>query len=364
MLVANNPKPSLYEFASLMKRTDNFLNNDALHRRSYYYSKSGSPLEDDVKVALDKCAKGTPFEGTIEKISGQYFPDIVAAKLYGVEVKSTKEDHWKSTGSSILESTRVSSVERIYMTFGKLGGNPIQFLSKPYEQCLYGIAVTHMPRYLIDMQTPKNETIFSKMGISYDELRKMDNPIAPVAKYYRSQLKAGESLWWAGEVPTSEDVVPVKIRMWDSLSQNEKNYYISIGLLNYPEIFAGEYDKYALWLASIGILNTHIRDLFSAGGKYGIILSSGEFKRFPSIYSRVEKYCSYIYSTIIKNKQAHYPNMHSAIMKSGPVNIRVSRILEKWIRDVSMYTAKKNIGITVNESVDALNIIFSNKLCK
>lgn len=31
------------------------------------------------------------------------------------------------------------------------------------------------------------------MGVTYDTLRNMDNPIAPVSKYYRSQLKAGES---------------------------------------------------------------------------------------------------------------------------------------------------------------------------
>ena len=79
-------------------------------------------MEDDVKSALEECAIGTPFENTIEKISGQKFPDIVAAKFYGVEVKSTKENHWTSTGSSILETTRVADVERIYMTFGKLGG--------------------------------------------------------------------------------------------------------------------------------------------------------------------------------------------------------------------------------------------------
>ena len=59
----------------------------------------------------------------------------------------------------------MNGIERIYMTFGKLGGNPIEFLSKPYEQCLYGIAVTHMPRYLIDMRLNQGETIFDKMGV-------------------------------------------------------------------------------------------------------------------------------------------------------------------------------------------------------
>ena len=151
MLISVNPHPTIDEFRILMRRTDEALNKDALLRPDYYVTRNGNPLEDDVKNVLEKCAKGTPFDGTIKKVSGQRFPDIVAANYYGIEVKSTKDNHWTSTGSSILETTRVNGVERIYMTFGKLGGRPIEFLSRPYEECLYNIAVTHMPRYLINM---------------------------------------------------------------------------------------------------------------------------------------------------------------------------------------------------------------------
>ena len=77
MIVSINPKPELHEFVSLMNRTDKFLNHDALQRPKYYASRGGNPLEDDVKAALDECAKGTPFANTIEKVSGQKFPDII-----------------------------------------------------------------------------------------------------------------------------------------------------------------------------------------------------------------------------------------------------------------------------------------------
>lgn len=113
MIVSVNSKPDLIEFKNLMLKTDRALNEDAKKRPKYYATRGGNPLEDDVKSALEECAIGTPFENTIEKISGQKFPDIVAAKFYGVEVKSTKENHWTSTGSSILETTRVADVERI-----------------------------------------------------------------------------------------------------------------------------------------------------------------------------------------------------------------------------------------------------------
>ncbi len=288
MIVCTNPKPSLVEFKNLMRKTDQFLNRDALSRPKYYATRGGNPLEDDVKDALEESAKGTPFEGTIEKVSGQRFPDIVAAKYYGVEVKSTKNNHWTSTGSSILETTRVGGVARIYMTFGKLGGNPIEFFSRPYEECLYGIAVTHMPRYLIDMRLKSGETIFDKMGVPYDELRQMDNPIAPVAKYYRSQLKSGESLWWTGD--SSEETVSATIRLWKNLSREEKRIHTIFACVNYPEVFGGNYDRYALWLTSQGVVDSHIRDQFSAGGQEEMLLSSGEKVKFPGVYRRVKAY--------------------------------------------------------------------------
>ena len=80
-------------------------------------------------------------------VSGQRFPDIVAGQHFGVEVKSTKENKWVSTGSSIVESTRVDDVGSIYMLFGKLGGIPAEFRCKPYQNCLYDIAVTHSPLF-------------------------------------------------------------------------------------------------------------------------------------------------------------------------------------------------------------------------
>ena len=120
----------------------------------------------------------TPFRvEEIRLVSAQYFPDIIAEKYYGVEVKSTKENHWTSTGSSIVESTRDKNVENIYMLFGKLGGKTAEFKCRPYEDCLSDIAVTHSPRYLINMELTKEQTIFSKMGVAYDQLRNAPDSI-------------------------------------------------------------------------------------------------------------------------------------------------------------------------------------------
>ena len=198
LIISENRKPTLDEFRELMSKTDAMLNAEAKDREAYYKGRNGTQLEEDVYDALIRCAVHTPFEGTIRLVSGASFPDIVANRFYGVEVKSTSKNQWKSIGSSILESTRVESVERIFLTFGKLG-SPVAFLSRPYEECLSGISVTHYPRYQIDMELGAGETIFDKIGISYDTLRKMENPVEPVSQYYKKRLKQGESLWWASD---------------------------------------------------------------------------------------------------------------------------------------------------------------------
>lgn len=330
MLISVNPNPSSAEFKSLMEKTDILLNKDALTRPDYYATRGGSPLEDDVKNALDECAKGTPFSGTIEKVSGQKFPDIVAAKLYGVEVKSTKKNQWKSTGSSILETTRIDGIERIYMTFGKLGGRPIQFLSKPYEECLSGIAVTHMPRYLINMQMSTGETIFDKIGVPYDVLRKMDDPVVPVAKYYRSQLKEGERLWWTGD--SSEESVSATIRLWGKIKKPEKRLYTEYAFVNFPEVLSGFYDNYSLWLASQGIVGPSVRDQFSSGGQEVMLLSNGKKELFPGVFRRIKDYDQ----AIIRRLRQEDPR----VLFDEPVlsiEKMSSRLLE-WIDKVSRLT--------------------------
>ncbi len=333
----------------MMRKTDRYLNNDARKRHDYYASRNGTALEDDVKEALDVSAKGTPFENTILKISGQKFPDIIADNLFGIEVKSTNKDHWTSTGSSILESTRVDNIERIYMTFGKLGGDPIQFLSKPYEKCLYDIAVTHMPRYLINMNLDEGQTIFDKIGIPYDELRLMDNPVAPISQYYRSKLKPGESLWWAGDAIEDETVSPT-IRLWKNISTAEKRACTIYGLVNFPEIFKSDFDRYALWLTSQGIVDTHIRDQFSAGGRETLPLSNGAQERFPAIYRRVKEYRPFIASMIFQKGD---PNSKEHILTPDS---KLGQMIKKWCAEVS-----SNSYVEYKLSMDALyNIFFSN----
>ncbi len=324
MIISTACQAKLPAFRELMRKTDLFLNNDARERENYYATRGGKKLEEDVCIALTECSKGTQFEGTVKLVSGASFPDIIANHMFGVEVKSTEKNHWQSIGSSILESTRNQDVERIYMTFGKLG-KPIQFLSKPYEDCLSEIVVTHYPRYKIDMQLQEKQqpTIFEKMQIDYDELRMMENPVPVVSRYYKNQLKPGESLWWAADDVESSS--PMTARLWTALSHEEKEHLTVAGYALFPEILSAgnnkKYNRYALWLATKkGVINTNIRDSFSAGGKVDMPTKSGILIKMPAAFGRIKKYKELIEKIITEADEEVLAEYWNTVIQHDRIN--------------------------------------------
>jgi len=93
-----------------MNAATSWLNEDAAKNSAYYLKRNGTILEEDVIKSMIAHAENTPFKGTIERVSGQKFPDIVAGGYFGVEVKSSK-DKWTSISGSVNESTRVKGIE-------------------------------------------------------------------------------------------------------------------------------------------------------------------------------------------------------------------------------------------------------------
>ena len=291
MIISTNRTAYLTEFKTLMKNVTDWLNRDALIRSNYYLKRNAQLLEDDVYKSLNENAINTPFANTIVKISGQKFPDIVAMKYFGVEVKSSKDDKWMTIGGSVNESTRVEGVERIFLTFGKLV-SPVEFRTRPYEDCISGVAVTHYPRYKIDMNLAVGKTIFDCMNTTYDELRFSDNPIGNVVKYYKSQMKDGERLWWAGSEESILEVDELKIRLADTLTPQERQSTTVEGIALFPEIFGNgqqKYSQFVLWLAAEHrVVSPSTRDFFSAGGRGNIITDRAIFTKMPQVVIKVD----------------------------------------------------------------------------
>jgi hypothetical protein len=245
-------------------------------------------------------AIGSPFENSIELIGGQKFPDIVAKKYYGVEVKTTTQNHWKTTGNSVLETTRVDDVERIFMLFAKLA-SPIEFRCRPYEECLSEVVVTHSPRYLIDMNLEKGKTIFDKIKTPYDTLRKNENPIKPIVAYYKSKLKPGEDLWWIDQENTKSSNLVIKV--WNNLYITEKQELKNKAMVYFPELFSNSSEKFgrfAIWLVTReAIVCPNIRDMFTAGGKGKIVIGKNVFSNVPRIFLHLFENFDSIIETLI-----------------------------------------------------------------
>lgn len=280
-------------FSDFMVLTENYLNELSKNNPLKFANLTGAELEQVSVSAMKEIAPQTPFRSEeIQLVSAQTFPDIIAEKYYGVEVKSTKQNHWTSTGSSIVESTRNQYVDNIYMLFGKLGGTPPEFKCKPYQDCLYDIAVTHSPRYLINMELEKNETIFSKMGTTYDDLRTSPDSIEQVRNYYRNKAlreNKKEMPWWlSGSAAESA----FNVRHFSSLTPCEKHQVVAEMFLLFPSIIGNTgSDKFinvSLWLCTYHyILASNLRDYFSAGGKIKYVDGVKLKNPIPAIIGRV-----------------------------------------------------------------------------
>lgn len=284
MVVSVNPEPHKSEFNALLNLTIEQLNEHAKESPNTIKLLQGSKLEPYTCELLSHLAKGTPFENTIELVGGQKFPDIVANRFYGIEVKTTKQNHWKTTGNSVLESSRIADVERIYMLFGKLG-EPIEFRFRPYEDCLSEVVVTHSPRYLIDMNLEKGKTIFDKINTSYDKLRLKENPIKSITDYYKSKLKPGQDLWWIQDTENASNLV---VNIWNNLSRRERDEIKFRSMVYFPEIFSTNTDKFArlaIWLVTReSVVCPNIRDHFTAGGQEEYLLNGTVNKNMPRVF--------------------------------------------------------------------------------
>lgn len=263
-------------FARFMKLAEDCINDKTRHDNTLYKKCSPSDLEKVALNTLREVAPQTPFRSEqIELVAGARFPDIQAERYYGVEVKSTKSDSWTSTGSSIFENTRIEDVSSIYMFFGKLGGALAEFRLRPYQDCLSNIAVTHAPRYLIDMTVADDKAqpdIFEKMQVDYNDFRMWDErtKYETLKTYVAAHTPKDKGMpWWIGEEGGTS---PMTLAFLSDASIQEKEDIRAHLFILCPEVFSNnnktKYRRAALWLCMRrSLLCTSLRDLFTAGGQ-------------------------------------------------------------------------------------------------
>lgn len=280
--------------SSLLSSAVSHMNDKAKGQSKVFNKMKPAEVEQLSYESMVEVATSVSFpKERIELISGHIFPDILLHETkYGVEIKSTQKDSWTSTGSSIVESTRDADTERVYMLFAKLGGTP-EFRCKPYQQCLSNIAVTHAPRYLIDMNLPKEEDIFSLMNTDYDKFRQLDesSKISQVRKYYIERAKAKgkyEMPWWMGGTTN------VNLSFYSDLDQEEKLEIEATAFILFDSLFniskdrQNKYKTFSLWLCTnYSLLCTNMRDMFTAGGSCKFINDQKLENPYPHIVGDV-----------------------------------------------------------------------------
>lgn len=325
------------QFGSLMSKAEAMMNRNAANNPSAYRRISPSDLERCSADTVRRACSGTPFRADeVVLVSGHRFPDIVAERYYGIEVKSTIADAWTSTGSSIVETTRVRDVEDIYMLFGKLGGRIPEFKCRPYQDVLCDIAVTHSPRYMIDMDLSGDETIFRKMGVEYDDFRRSADSIERVRKYYRSEARRkgkSEMPWWI-TADNVERAQPFNIRLWAALETEERADLKAKCMILFPEALSPrpsrtKYNDISLWLCSCNqVVNPNIRDLYSAGGK--ITHADGKRLEQPAaqVFNVIVEYSGRIKALLSRPTR----DLLSLIAEHNPALLSGGDPYENWVR--------------------------------
>ena len=324
-------------FADFMMKSEKCFNERSRLNPQYFKTMSPSELEKETCKILKDIAPSIPFnKDEIRLVSGHSFPDIMAGKYYGIEVKSTKEDKWTSVGSSIVESTRDQYVEDIYMMFGKLGGDVPEFKFRPYQDCLSNIAVTHSPRYMIDMEIKEKseETIFEKIHMSYGDFHKTHDKIEVVRDYYINQARKNgrhEMPWWIGkktidainngEVPT--------IKPFNLLSIPEKADLKAQMTILFPQVLIGDYDEAALWLCTHRYyLCMNVRDFFSAGGQYDLLNGEKLPIPYPAVLKKLMDNMPYIVRNLNLNEDLEYLEFNPELYIS-------ENKLNTWLKQVT-----------------------------
>jgi hypothetical protein len=197
------------------------------------------------------------------------FPDIVLPP-FGIEVKHSKHDTWRSVANSVFESTRHPEVKKIYLLFGKMGGSPDVKWGR-YGECVVHVRTSHVPRFEVEIGAKRS--LFEKFGIDYESFHMLgeERKMSHVRSYSKSRLKPGERLWWLEDREESEHTLPIQARLYTSLENDEKRKLRAEAALLCPQIVKPsrskrKYDDVSLYLLTYhGVLAPQVRDLYSAG---------------------------------------------------------------------------------------------------
>lgn len=289
------------EFSMIVQRICQYLEHfSATDPKVIAACKTGEDFEQRVYSATKATLSSLGIPANVLYTPGSHvFPDIIvefdACQRYGIEVKSSSSStskNWKINGNSVLGSTKENVLDT-YIVFGKTAIGNQGFRFKRYEDAIANVAVTHSPRYAIDMDISPNDTFFAKSGLTYKQISESDDPIGQITAYFRSQ---GQKAWWLSES------TPAAVRMFSDLSDKEQAELIGYCFAHFPEIFSRSPKKFyrcATWLVTErSVVAPSLRDSFTAGGRTDISLYGATYKNVPQIFNNLRIYRKHIINAI------------------------------------------------------------------
>jgi len=250
---------------------ENILDTVTSNLTAYLKSEKTKPtparFEEKVREVLADVCQKLGFEVDMSP-PAQEFPDIVYEQ-FGIEVKYSVKDTWRSIANSIFEGRRNESAKHVYLIFGKAGGDPEVRWDK-YEDSIMHVRTSHVPRFEIELGTDR--PLFEQLGIEYEQFRHLDNidKMPYIREYARGRMKPGERLWWI-EDTDEPHTFSLEVKLYTKLSSEEKLKYRAEAALLCPQIVKGsrargKYDDATMYLLTYhGILCNQARDLFTAG---------------------------------------------------------------------------------------------------
>lgn len=206
------------------------------------------------------------------------FPDVIITTLngkFGIEVKSSKSKNWETLGGSINESTKVLGLDGIFILFGKNINNQINIKIKEFSKCVKSVAVTHSPRYLIDMDLEDGTDIFTLLNTSYEDVCATRSPFDVFKQYFKDKAKKSNTKFWflsdEESERTSETFQDLELKFFKQLSSDEQRQLVCEAIVLYPQDLFGfknsKYENSNLFFLSRNIISNSMRDNFTAGGQ-------------------------------------------------------------------------------------------------
>ena len=251
----DNESKNMLNYYELLRNMARKLQNDMQAKAS------GGKKISMTGTEFEKMVYGALIDAGIKKEnirhSTQKFPDFIITDpekggKIGVEVKKTDSAKWEVIGGSIYESLK-NDTDETYVVMAKLGGKLPEVRLKKYVECIADLKVTHSPRFYLDLDIEEGEDYLTArnsedlLELSGEELNKR----------IRQLLRSNKSTWWSGAETTA----------FSDLSAEEKDAYFVDGVVLFPEVFGGDYERFTPWLVySCFVWCKNVRDVFSAGG--------------------------------------------------------------------------------------------------